>query len=86
LKIYEQLASGIPLVATNIYSHTQVLNEQVAVLVEPEPKSLARGILAALRADGDVGELVNNAKKLYEEAYSRKAYEAKMTELLASLS
>ena len=30
LKVYEQLASNIPLLATRIYSHTQVLDESVA--------------------------------------------------------
>ena len=35
LKIYEQLASGLPLVATRIPSHTQVLTEDVCILVEP---------------------------------------------------
>jgi glycosyltransferase involved in cell wall biosynthesis len=37
LKIYEWLASGIPIVATNIRAHTQVLDERVSVIVDPEP-------------------------------------------------
>ena len=43
LKVYEQLASGTPLVATDVYSHRQVLNSEVAVLVEPEAGALAEG-------------------------------------------
>ena len=50
LKIYEQIASGIPLVATNIHSHTQVLDDNVAFLVNPEPESIAKGILDALKS------------------------------------
>ena len=34
LKIYEQLASGKPLVATRIWSHTQVLTDEVCMLVD----------------------------------------------------
>ena len=36
LKIYEQLASGRPLVATRIWSHTQVLSESVCFLADPD--------------------------------------------------
>jgi glycosyltransferase involved in cell wall biosynthesis len=82
LKVYEQLASGLPLVATKIYSHTQVLSEHVAILVEPEVKDLSQGILKALNPDGEVYALAQNAKKLYQEKYSRSAYETKMKNLL----
>jgi len=86
LKIYEQLASGIPLVATNIYSHTQVLSNDVAFLVEPEPADMARGVLAALNSDGDSQRIVANARRLYEQKYSRPVYEKKMRQLLELLS
>lgn len=86
LKIYEQMASGIPLVATNIYSHTQVLSEEVAFLVDPEPKAMARGIITAL-ADGDLaGGRVTRAKELYARKYSRQVYESKMRTLLGLVS
>jgi len=51
LKIYSYLKSGKPLVATNLWTHTQVLNESLAVLVSPEPKSLAEGLSFALHSD-----------------------------------
>ena len=86
LKIYELLASGIPIVATNIYSHLQVLNEDVAFLVEPEPGDMARGILAALNSASDRDRITENAKRLYDDKYSRKIYENKMQRLLAKLS
>jgi len=86
LKIYEQLASGIPLVATNIYSHTQVLSDDVAFLVEPKPEAMARGILAALQSDGLSHRIAINAKRLYEQKYSRPVYEGKMQRLLEFLS
>jgi glycosyltransferase involved in cell wall biosynthesis len=81
LKIYEQLASGKPLVATRIWSHTQVLTDDVCILVEPEPQALAAGILKAI--DDEVRSThVVRAKSLYEQAYSRPAYEAKVRRLL----
>lgn len=85
LKIYEQIASGKPLVATNIYSHTQVLTDDVAFLVEPEPSSMSEGLLAAVNSNGFAKEKTEKAKKLYEEKYSRKIYTQKLKSLLESL-
>ena len=82
LKIYEQLASGTPVVATNIYSHTQVLNSDVAFLVEPEPVDMAKGISTALREEERAEKVATNAKKLYLNKYSRPVYENKMQRLL----
>jgi len=86
LKVYEQLASGIPLVATNIYSHTQVLDQNVAFLVEPNPEGMAGGILTALRSGGSSQLVAANARRLYEQKYSRPAYVMKMRNLLELLS
>lgn len=86
LKIYEQLASGIPLVATNIYSHTQVLNEDVAFMVEPDPEDMAHGILAALKPGKDNHRIVKNARRLYEQRYSRPVYVKKLQYILELLS
>jgi glycosyltransferase involved in cell wall biosynthesis len=84
LKVYEQLASGKPLVATNIWSHTQVLNDSVCYLVEPEPESMARGLLQALE-DGPASDRARAALALYESEYSRDRYEAKIRRLLKVL-
>ncbi len=86
LKIYEQIASGIPLVATNIYSHTQVLDPTTAFLVDPVPEDLARGILEALDPDGRRGEISGNAKKLYESRYARDVYTEKLRQVIELLS
>ncbi|NNE36092.1 MAG: glycosyltransferase [Rhodothermales bacterium] len=86
LKIYEQLASGIPLVATDIHSHTQVLNRDVAFLVRPEPDSFRDGLLLALADQSEARLKVENALKLYAEKYSREIYVSKMTRVLESMS
>jgi len=85
LKIYEQLASGIPLVATNIYSHTQALNDDVAFLVEPDPNDMAAGILKAINQDEDRCCITANAIKFYDQMYSRAVYEEKMRKVLEIL-
>ena len=43
-KIFTYLASGKPLVATRIATHTQLLDDTTAFLVEPTPEGLASGI------------------------------------------
>ncbi len=85
LKVYEQLATGKPLVATNIWSHTQVLSDEVCFLVDPTPDSFAKGILEALNNMKKAKGVVNAALKLYETAYSRPAYEQKIGQLLETL-
>lgn len=83
LKVYEQLQSGLPLVATRIYSHTQVLDDSVAFLVEPTPEAMAEGLLAATGAQAPVK--VKNAQQLYENRYSRVRYIEKMKNLFSFL-
>jgi glycosyltransferase involved in cell wall biosynthesis len=44
LKLYSYMKSGRPILATNIYSHTQLLDHKMALLVDPEPTAFGRGI------------------------------------------
>ncbi len=82
LKIYEQLASGRPLVATRILAHTQVLSDDVCFLVDPEPESIAEGILTALEDQRRTAEVVRAARELYRRSYSRQAYTRKVGQVL----
>ena len=49
LKIYSYLRSGRPILATDLRTHTQVLETGTAMLVPPEPAALAMGIELARR-------------------------------------
>jgi glycosyltransferase involved in cell wall biosynthesis len=82
LKIYEQLASGLPLVATAIWSHTQVLSDALCFLAEPEPEPFARAIEAALDDREEAARKVAAARATYEAQYSRAAYERKLSRVL----
>ncbi len=86
LKVYEQLTRNVPIVATNVDAHTQVLNDQVAFLVEPDPADMARGIWAALTPDGEGRNKAENAQKLYRQKYARKIYKDKLKQALESLN
>lgn len=74
LKIYSFLRAGAPIIATDLPTHTQVLNEDVAVLVRPEPGAFA-GAIEKLLADPALGgRLSAEAGRLSEEKYSYKRY------------
>lgn len=48
LKIYSFLKSGKPIIATRLWTHTQVLNDEISILVKPDAENLAEGIRRAL--------------------------------------
>lgn len=78
MKIYSYLDSGKPLLATRLATHTQVLDDRVAMLVEPEAKDVARG-LAALAGDQALrDELGRQGRRRVRQRYSRRAYQRKL--------
>jgi glycosyltransferase involved in cell wall biosynthesis len=85
LKIYSYLRSGKPIVATDLVTHTQVLNSEIAILTVADPESFAEGILKAL-SDPEIGKMVQRAKQTAEEKYSYREYIAKTSRLYAFVS
>ncbi len=85
LKIYSYLRSGIPIVATDHLTHTQVLNSEVAVLTDCTAPAFANGILRVLedRAYGE--KLGRNAQELAAREYSYEAYLQKTKEIYSYL-
>lgn len=77
LKIYSYLKSGKPIVATRILTHTQVLNDEVAMLTANNPEAFAEGTLTLMNNAILCEQLAANALRLSEEKYSYKAYLAK---------
>jgi glycosyltransferase involved in cell wall biosynthesis len=77
-KVYTYLASGRPLVATRIPTHTQLLDDTLAFLVEPEPEGLAHGIEEALADPEGARQRAERARGLVEREYSATRYAAKV--------
>ncbi len=86
LKIYSYLRSGIPILATNILSHTQVLSPDVALLVEPRAESLAAGILRLLDETHLCQRLAQNALRLAQKSYSPETYHRKVADVFSFLA
>ncbi len=77
LKLYSYLRSGKPILATNVISHTQVLNQEVALLRAPDCRDFAEGILMLLDNPALCERLARNAKEMAALKYSYHDYLAK---------
>ena len=86
LKIYQYLRSGRPIVATRLLTHTQVLDDEVAILTEATPDGFARGILRGDRRSGRGRRASAGARSaLAETKYSYEAYLERTREACAEL-
>lgn len=74
MKVYSYLDSGKALLATRLPTHTQVLNNQVALLEEPSPRTFSRGVLRLLEDKRLRRELGLAGKRLVREQHSREAF------------
>jgi glycosyltransferase involved in cell wall biosynthesis len=85
LKIYSYLRFNRPIVATDLYTHTQVLTPEVARLAAAEPEPFAQAITDLL-ADPERGRrLADAAAALARQRYSREAYVARTAAVYASV-
>ncbi len=77
-KIYTYLASGKPLVATRIATHTQLLNDELAILVEPTHEALAEGIRLAIGTPSEAAARARRGQELVEREFSPSRYVEKV--------
>jgi glycosyltransferase involved in cell wall biosynthesis len=70
MKLYFYMASGVPIVATMIASHEQLLTPETALLVAPEPSRLAAGLIRILGDAGSGEGLSRNAYALFQKIYA----------------
>jgi glycosyltransferase involved in cell wall biosynthesis len=66
--VFDYLAAGRPIVATDIPTHRTVLTEDRAVLVAPQTEDIARGIVSLLR-NPERAERLARAARLYAEEH-----------------
>jgi glycosyltransferase involved in cell wall biosynthesis len=70
LKVYSYLQSGRPIVATDLETHRQVLDDTTAILVEPNLDAFADGILSVLDDENLAGAIGKAGKALLSARYS----------------
>ena len=74
LKLYTYLRSGKPILATNILSHSQILNDDLAHLVEPTADGLAQGIIELLHNPARAQALGTQGKRYAGHYHSWPAF------------
>ena len=80
MKIYTYLQSGRPVVATRLPTHTQVLTDEVSMLVAPTAADFAQGVQRLL-ADPGLGSTLGRAgAQLIREHYSFAGFKNKVGE------
>ncbi len=78
MKIYSYLDSGKPILATDLPTHTQVLDERIACLVKPVAEDMARGIIELAGDEAKRQEIGIRAKQRVADEYSLPAFERKL--------
>jgi glycosyltransferase involved in cell wall biosynthesis len=85
MKIYSYLLAGRAVVATRIESHTQVMDESVCALVDPEPAALGRVLGELMRDPARRARLGEAAVRRARERHSAEAYRATLLGAYARL-
>jgi len=86
LKIYQYLRAGRAIVATRLVTHTQVLDDTVAVLTDASPREFADGILRVLGDPTLALALAAQAQTLATTKYSYDSYLELTREVVARVS
>jgi glycosyltransferase involved in cell wall biosynthesis len=78
MKIYSYLDSGTAVLATRLRTHTQVLDDRTAYLVDPEPGPLGAGLAALLSDEPLRQRLAAHAKAYAQEEFTPEAARRKL--------
>jgi len=81
MKIYSYLHSGKAILATDLPTHTQVLDSRVALLARPSPEAFSQGMLRLIEDEGLRRGLGQAGKSLVEESFTYNAFCKKLNGL-----
>lgn len=74
MKLYSYLLSGKPVLATRLVTHTQVVNDDHALLVDPDSSSMADGMRQLISSPELRKRLGEAGRKLAMDHYSETAF------------
>ncbi len=86
LKIYSYMDSGIPVLATRLPTHEQVLDDEVAELADPSPEAFAAGMLRLIEDVEHRDRLAEAAERRVAERHSYEAYRRKLGDFYRELA
>ncbi len=78
MKLYSYLDSGRPVLATRLPTHTQILDDDVALLVEPDPEAMGQGMARLLRDELLRERLAGAARRLAQRELTPEAFRRKL--------
>ncbi|MGD9972848.1 MAG: glycosyltransferase family 4 protein [Desulfatirhabdiaceae bacterium] len=78
MKIYSYLDSGKAILATDLPTHTQVLDSEISVLVNPDPESMSKGMIRLITDRQLQKRLAANARARVVQDYTLSAYQGKL--------
>ncbi|HVG07431.1 MAG TPA: glycosyltransferase family 4 protein, partial [Thermoanaerobaculia bacterium] len=78
MKVYSYLDSGRPLLATRLPTHTQVLDDEVALLADPTPEAMGKGIARLLQDEVLRERLAANARRFAQAELTPEAFRRKL--------
>jgi len=86
MKLYSYLISGKPVLATNIESHTQIIDNSCSRLVEPDPESFAKGFQELIENEDLRKKIGEAGKTLAKKNYSLESYKLKLKNIYDQLN
>ena len=78
MKIYSYLDSGRVVLATRMLTHTQVMDDDIACLVNPDPASMAQGMRQLIADPSLRARLAAAASQRVEQEFSPAAFQRKL--------
>lgn len=81
MKLYSYLGSGKATLVTDLPTHTQLVDETVAVVAAPEPESFAKGMLCLIKNAQLRNRLGQAGQKLIQENFSYTAFRDRLNSL-----
>ena len=86
MKLYSYLWSEKPVLVTNVESHTQIVNNEVTFIADPEPEALAKGMIALLGNESLRLKLGTEGKRWVEARFNFEEFRKKINALLDKLA
>ena len=86
MKVYSYLESGVPVLATKLSMHTQVLDNDIALLVAATPLDMARGMCTLLEDQELRHQVSDAAKHRIQEQYAPEQLASRLTEFYDELA
>ena len=85
MKIYSYLDSGVAVLATRLSTHTQVMNDEISMLAEPDSDDFSAALLKLLSDEGLRMRLALAAKEAMQREHSYPVFRRKVHDLYSIL-